>query len=154
MSLDYTQGILFTAITILVPFFTSKAYNVYDVKEDVGCTYAPYNAPFEVRNEGDKCYKKQNEINKKYNAKKLTVMLGCSFIYITIGYMLNRAIPNVSIRAVSLGGLLLMLHSLFINWSEFNEKHQVIILGIMLLFLLIFGARITTTSMHNLLTNM
>jgi len=68
-----------------------------------------------------------------------------------LGIFLNIISPSVSAKAVSLGGLLLLFHSLYINWSHFDEKHQTVILGMILVALLLFGGKVSTMSFKDIM---
>tara|TARA_B100001142_G_C14315185_1_gene648223 strand:- start:693 stop:926 length:234 start_codon:yes stop_codon:yes gene_type:complete len=66
-------------------------------------------------------------------------MLGISFTFIISGYLLSRNINNSSIKGISLGGLFLILYNVIRNWTKFDNKRQVCIVGVILLGLIYTG---------------
>jgi hypothetical protein len=125
-----TEQVIFASIALVIPFFTSKAYDVYvDKKEFV--------------DEGkDNYWKLKQNYNDKYAMKKLTAMIIVSAFCIVGGFLLCKTTSNMSLVAISLGGFIILFWNLLVNWRLFDQKKQVIILGLLLTLLLGIGTQI------------
>ena len=130
------ENTILLSIAIILPFFTSKVYNVYNNKVTFECSY-------DGSDKSNLCREKEKAYNKIYNNKKLTAMIIISSIFIIGGFMIGKSTSNMSLAGISIGGFLLLLWNLIRNWSLFDEQKQVMILGGFLLVLLYVGLQIS-----------
>ena len=129
MSYYTTQSTIFCAISIIIPYFTSKAYDVYHNKKYIKTNYG-------------KNWKLEKEKEDIYNMDKFMYMLIISSVYIIGGYIASITTNNMSLGGISVGGLLLLAYNLLINWRLFDDKKQLLILGLILVILLYIGMKI------------
>lgn len=128
MSYNITQIAIFWSISFIIPYFTSKAYDVYHDRKYIS---------FDNKNWKEK--EKEEDI---YKMNKFMYMLIISSIYIIGGYFTSIKTMNMSLGGISIGGLFLLAYNLIINWRLFDEKKQLLILGLILLILLYIGIQI------------
>ena len=131
----FTQNIIFLAISIILPFFTSKAYDTFVEKQQLDCDKSTTNVNHHT------CQVNQNKINDEYDMNKLMYMIIIGFGCIVSGYLASIFASNTSLKGISVGGLILLLWNLLINWRLFDQKKQVMILGIILSCFLIMGTQ-------------
>jgi hypothetical protein len=106
--------ILTAAITILVPTFTSKLYDL---------TYLDEKEKKDMNSTG------RIAIDDKYRSDKSNMMLIVSCALIIIGVVLSSSGCNSTTMGLSYAGLLLLVYTLMTNWWFYSLKCQVMILG-------------------------
>ena len=108
------------SISFLLPIFITKCYDLLMMTDE------------------DKI-KKIVIFDEKYKVKKNLHMIVISCACIIIGLVISPQYYSRTISGIGLGGLILLLYTLFTNWYFYALKEQVIIIGISLFSLIIIG---------------
>lgn len=135
---DFINVIVLIAIAFLLPFFTTKAYSIYNPITKIDC--GSYNSA-----NYDTCSKKRQDIIQKYDQGKLIIMIMFSTLYIVTGMVGSKFNANIALRGVSLGGLFLLISNIFRHWNVLDQEKQLFLLGLSLTVFMYFGNQIKTS---------
>lgn len=117
-------------LTLIIPFFTSKVYNVF---------YNHTKAPLYY------CDKKDNECTtNKENYEtienhKLKVMLAIGLVYTIIGSILSKMLNIDTFLSITASGLIIIIYNILFNWHRFTDMIQLVIMGIIIIVFLIIS---------------
>lgn len=114
---DFINNIVLIGIAFILPFFTTKSYELM------------YDKP----------------VLKADNQHKLMFMIAISVAYIIVGALGSKYGGNVSMRGVSLGGLFLLISNIFRYWNDIDHQKQIFLLGVALSGLMYMGNEMKTT---------
>lgn len=153
--------LLILSIALLTACFTSKSYDLlgnYQEITNIDCGQGYLNSPKilttvstemteseiisknnEMQIEMNNCYDNKNKMEKNYTNTKTSIMLVIGFVYLVIGVLLSKKINSTSPNGISLGGFFLIIYYLILNWFNFSQLYQVIIMGCLLIAMIFFG---------------
>jgi hypothetical protein len=126
--------VLTAAITVLIPTFASKLYDL---------TYLDETKKNSITDNG------RIILDNKYRSDKSNMMLIVSCALIVGGILLSSTNCNAITLGVSFAGLLLLIFTLVTNWWFYSLKCQVTILGACIIALA--GVGMNRQLMRNLL---